>query len=443
MPAAIWNGWTLYVTGGGGGGSGTVTSVALALPSSVFTVSGSPVNVMGTLTGAFNNQNANTVFAGPATGAAAAPAFRALVAADIPSLPYGTGTVTSVGMTGDNVIFNTVVGGSPFTGSGTLVPALLVQTPNVILAGPASGATSLAPTFRAIVAGDLPTSGIANVLYNNISGQAISYTNSGGVGSSVNGLSITPTYSQTSTAGATDLLVNRTGTVGSGTQRLLDLQVAGVSQFSVSSNGSVTTQGLLLVGAGVGTVETAGVIGGTTNVNLLLQSRNFTAAGDMIDACMGTFSNSSGQANTFVIKPTYNQTSTAAATDLVINRTETTVGSGAQKFLAAQVGGTEKIAIDHAGVINQTNPLTTVNGSTAGAIQGSQPFQGSTHKKAVIFVTNLNGTATYTYPTAFTSIPAFFGTTGIASLVSSNTTSSITFTGVGAVVSGYVIIEGS
>jgi hypothetical protein len=39
---------------------------------------------------------ANTVFAGPTTGAAAAPTFRALVAADIPALPYGTGTVTSV-----------------------------------------------------------------------------------------------------------------------------------------------------------------------------------------------------------------------------------------------------------------------------------------------------------------------------------------------------------
>jgi hypothetical protein len=39
---------------------------------------------------------ANQVFAGPTAGAAAAPAFRALVVADIPALPYGTGTVTSV-----------------------------------------------------------------------------------------------------------------------------------------------------------------------------------------------------------------------------------------------------------------------------------------------------------------------------------------------------------
>ena len=41
-------------------------------------------------------KTANYVLAGPASGAAAVPTFRALVAADIPSLPYGTGTVTSV-----------------------------------------------------------------------------------------------------------------------------------------------------------------------------------------------------------------------------------------------------------------------------------------------------------------------------------------------------------
>jgi len=41
-------------------------------------------------------KTANFVLAGPTAGAAAVPTFRALVAADIPALPYGTGTVTSV-----------------------------------------------------------------------------------------------------------------------------------------------------------------------------------------------------------------------------------------------------------------------------------------------------------------------------------------------------------
>lgn len=64
-------------------GTGTVTSVALDLPSSVFSISGSPVTGAGTLTGAFQTQSAGTVFAGPASGEAAAPTFRALTAGDV------------------------------------------------------------------------------------------------------------------------------------------------------------------------------------------------------------------------------------------------------------------------------------------------------------------------------------------------------------------------
>ena len=80
--------------------TGTVTSVALSLPS-IFSVSGSPVTTSGTLTGALANQNANIVFAGPSTGAAAAPTFRLLVATDIPSLAYaptaGSTSITTLG----------------------------------------------------------------------------------------------------------------------------------------------------------------------------------------------------------------------------------------------------------------------------------------------------------------------------------------------------------
>ena len=95
-------------------------------------------------------QAAKAVFAGPATGANATPTFRALVATDIPALAY----VTSVAMTGDGVIFNSTVTGSPITSSGTLVPALLTQTANTVFAGPVSAGPT-APTFRALVSADL------------------------------------------------------------------------------------------------------------------------------------------------------------------------------------------------------------------------------------------------------------------------------------------------
>ena len=64
--------------------NGTVTSVAMTVPTG-FSVSGSPITSSGTLAVSLSNQTANTVWAGPSSGSAAAPAFRALVAADKPA----------------------------------------------------------------------------------------------------------------------------------------------------------------------------------------------------------------------------------------------------------------------------------------------------------------------------------------------------------------------
>ena len=87
------------------GGGGTVTSVALTVPSWQ-TVTGSPVTNAGTLAITDNVENANLVFAGPSTGAAAAPAFRALVAADIPVVvPTFVQEVPSGTLNGVNKVF--------------------------------------------------------------------------------------------------------------------------------------------------------------------------------------------------------------------------------------------------------------------------------------------------------------------------------------------------
>ena len=89
---------------------GTVTSVAPAAPVE-FVVSGSPVTTSGTLTFTKATETANTVWAGPTSGGAAQPTFRALVSADVPALSY----VTSIaGMTGDGTVLNSSVSGSPY-----------------------------------------------------------------------------------------------------------------------------------------------------------------------------------------------------------------------------------------------------------------------------------------------------------------------------------------
>jgi hypothetical protein len=73
----------IKVPGTGGG----LTSVGLSDASTVpiYTVGASPLTANGTLTLTLKTETANQIFAGPTTGSAAQPNFRALVAADLPS----------------------------------------------------------------------------------------------------------------------------------------------------------------------------------------------------------------------------------------------------------------------------------------------------------------------------------------------------------------------
>lgn len=87
---------TWAVPPGSGGGSGTVTSVGLGADSGAILVSsGGPVTSSGTLQLQFSNETANTVLAGPVSGSAATPTFRALTAADIPSAAGITSPATA------------------------------------------------------------------------------------------------------------------------------------------------------------------------------------------------------------------------------------------------------------------------------------------------------------------------------------------------------------
>jgi len=93
-------------------GSGTVTSVGLVMPD-IFNISGSPVTTSGTLRAQFNTQNERLFLAGDILGNGwSVPTFRAIVASDLPVLPYdnyvswklttsaGTSQINSVNSTG-------------------------------------------------------------------------------------------------------------------------------------------------------------------------------------------------------------------------------------------------------------------------------------------------------------------------------------------------------
>lgn len=78
--------WEVLAVYPSAGGSGTVTSFSAGDLSPLFTTSEATATTTPALTFALVNQNANIVYAGPTSGGAAAPTFRSLVAADIPSL---------------------------------------------------------------------------------------------------------------------------------------------------------------------------------------------------------------------------------------------------------------------------------------------------------------------------------------------------------------------
>jgi hypothetical protein len=68
-----------------GSGTGTVTSVAITGPS-IVSWSGSPITTAGTFTGTLATQSANTVLAGPVSGAAAVPTFREISANELATM---------------------------------------------------------------------------------------------------------------------------------------------------------------------------------------------------------------------------------------------------------------------------------------------------------------------------------------------------------------------
>ena len=136
----------------------------------------------------------------------------------------GNGTVTSVGLSLPNIFS---VSGSPVTSSGILTATLVNQTANTVFAGPSSGGPA-APTFRALIASDIPSLS----------------------GSYLTGLSITGDATGSVTAPSTSLSVtlatvnSNVGTFGSSTETIA-LTVNGKGLITAISATTVNVIGAL------------------------------------------------------------------------------------------------------------------------------------------------------------------------------------------------------
>lgn len=102
----------------------------------------------------------------------------------------------------------------------------------------------------------------------------------------------------------------------------------------------------------------------------------------------GATSTSTSGTNTIIsITPTYNQVSgTAANTDLLINRTQTAVGSGAQLLIDAQVGSASKFSVNNVGNL-------TAIGSFAGMSNASTSMDLGADARATDIRSSLNTAA--------------------------------------------------
>lgn len=192
-------------------GSGTVTSVGLSMPS-IFSVAGSPITSSGTITASLVSENANTVFAGPTSGASASPTFRALVTADLPANDGGliarrvfttTGSSTYTASTGTNWIIVEAQGAGGGGGSGAASPG----AGKVTLGGSGSAGAYLSVALTAnfnggtIVVGAKGTGGASGGSNTGTAGGASSFTLTTGTTYSAGGgngdgtvVAVTPPY---------------------------------------------------------------------------------------------------------------------------------------------------------------------------------------------------------------------------------------------------------
>lgn len=196
-------------------GTGTVTSVGLSLPSFI-TVSGSPVTTSGTLTGTLATQTAGTFFAGPTSGSAAAPTFRALQGSTKQVLTTGTAATYTL-PAGVLYIEVTAIGGG---GAGGGAPSTSVGQLSVG-GGGGSGSTStktiLSPSATytyTVGAGGTGASGTSGGSGGTTSFSTISCLGGPGGNSSSAGANViaNPTGSNTSSGGDTNI----PGSPGSG-----------------------------------------------------------------------------------------------------------------------------------------------------------------------------------------------------------------------------------
>ena len=245
-----------------GNGTGAVQSVAPGTSGNVLTsnggtwVSSAPASVSGTASSATKLETARTIQTNLASTSSASFDGTASVSPGV----SGTLPVSNGGTGVSTLPSNAVLLGNSTSAVQTVAPG---TSGNVLTSDGTTWKSSAASLSSPTISGNvLPASGYSSDIgsgslpFNNITAYSLTALGYVTLNTTLNassgtqyGLQVTPTVSQTSTAGYTALRVNSTqSSTGSGTKLLADLQLGGTSKFSVDTAGTVTTAGAIELG---------------------------------------------------------------------------------------------------------------------------------------------------------------------------------------------------
>ena len=147
------------------------------------------------------------------------------------------------------------------------------------------------------------------------------------------------------------------------------------------------------------------------------------------------------------VTPIVGTTLTETAGQMAINLANANTWTGAQDFSAGATGTTFSASTSITTPISLNSAAqTTVTGTTAGSLICSQPEQGTSYKKVIVYADGYENDSTtaqtYTFPTAFTAVAVITTNSAAIPVTTTSLTALSTAPDTTTAYTGLIVIEG-